>query len=115
MAQQLCSVGWSLDQMIFGTAEWRVPKTPSEQTKRQKGHSFAGFPVDIAVFDNPSHLGDPRHLLFLIECKVPEEQAGVAQLEAYFIGEPHVRLGVWAGRSSSGAPMGRDSRPSRSD
>ena len=104
MAQQLCSVGWSLDQMIFVTAEWRVPKTPSEQTKRQKRHSFAGFPVDIAVFDNPSHLGDPRHLLFLIECKVPEEQAGVAQLEAYFIGEPHVRLGVWANNPDPSAP-----------
>ena len=45
----------------------------------------------------PGHReGDPRHLLFIIECKKPEETSGISQLEAYFVGEPHVQLGIWA-------------------
>jgi type I restriction enzyme M protein len=82
--------------MIFGKSEWRIPKSPSEQTKREKGQSFNGFPVDIAVFDSVKRCGDPHHLLFIIECKQPTEEAGVSQLEAYFVGEPHVHLGIWA-------------------
>jgi type I restriction enzyme M protein len=74
----LVAAGWSLEQIIFGKAEWRVPKSPSEATKREKRTSFQGFPVDIAVFDDPSRVGDPRHLLFLIECKQPNEIAGVS-------------------------------------
>ncbi len=96
LVEYLCGIGWAIEQIIFGKSEWRVPKTPSEQTKREKGQSYSGFPVDIAVFDDPRHIGDFRHLLFLVECKQPNEQAGVSQLEAYFVGEPHVRLGVWA-------------------
>jgi len=99
LVQHLLDLGWKREQIIFGKKEWFVPKTPSEQTKREKRHSFKGFPVDIAVFDSPKTLGDPRHLLFIIECKQPNEQAGVSQLEAYFVGEPHVRLGVWANNS----------------
>lgn len=99
----LCSIGWQIDQIIFGKTEWRVPKSPSELTKRERQQSYQGFPVDIAVFDDPSTVGDPRHLLFIIECKQPNETAGVAQLEAYFVGEPHVRLGIWANDPSAAA------------
>jgi len=91
----LVSRGWKVEQMIFGKTEWRIPKTPSEATKREKGQSFAGFPVDVAVFDGKVHRGDPNHLLFIIECKQPNEKAGVSQLESYFVGEPHASLGVW--------------------
>jgi type I restriction enzyme M protein len=104
LAEHLCGLGWSLDQMIFGRQEWRVPKSPSEQTKRERGQSFSGFPVDIAVFDDAHNLSDPRHLLFLIECKQPNETAGISQLEAYFVGEPHVKLGIWANSSEDSAP-----------
>lgn len=96
LVEYLVSLGWSLDQIIFGKKEWRIPKSPSEQTKREKKQSFKGFPVDIAVFDDPKNIGDPRHLLFIIECKQSSEAAGVSQLEGYFVGEPHVRLGIWA-------------------
>jgi type I restriction enzyme M protein len=92
----LVKVGWHLEQITFGNHEWRVPRSPSEATKREKNQSFNGFPVDIAVFDDPANVGDPRHLLFIIECKQPDEQAGVSQLESYFVGEPHVQLGAWA-------------------
>ena len=49
LVSQLVDAGWSLDQIIFGKSEWRIPKSPSEATKREKGTSFAGFPVDIAA------------------------------------------------------------------
>jgi type I restriction enzyme M protein len=104
LVAQLVESGWHLEQIIFGKAEWRVPKSPSEATKREKHTSFAGFPVDIAVFDDPKNLGDPRHLLFLIECKQSTETAGVSQLESYFVGEPHIQLGVWANDPTPGAP-----------
>ena len=96
LVARLLENGWNLDQIIYGKREWRVPKSPSEATKREKHESFSGFPVDIAVFDDPVHTGDPRHLLFVIECKQPTEDAGVAQLESYFVGEPRAQLGVWA-------------------
>jgi type I restriction enzyme M protein len=106
IVQYLVDQGWHLEQIVFGKKEWLVPKSPSEQTKREKCSSFNGFPVDIAIFDSTKTVGDPRHILFVIECKQPDEQAGVSQLEAYFVGEPHARLGVWANNaepSASGA------------
>ena len=65
LVQHLLTLGWTLDQMVFGKKEWRIPKSPSEATRREKGHSYAGFPVDIAVFDSPKTCGDPAHILFL--------------------------------------------------
>jgi type I restriction enzyme M protein len=105
VVERLCEIGWSLEQIVFGKSEWRVPKSPSEQTKREKGKTFLGFPVDIAVFDDPANTGDPRHLLFMIECKQPNETAGVSQLEGYFVAEPHARLGVWANNAASGSAV----------
>ena len=99
----LVTRGWKIDQMIFGRTEWRIPKTPSEATKREKGQSFAGFPVDVAVFDSAAHRGDPEQLLFIIECKQPNEKAGVSQLESYFVGEPHASLGVWVNNPEASA------------
>ena len=92
----LVEIGWDLEQMVFGKSEWSVPATPSEATRREKGQSFHGFPVDVAVFDDPVNAGDPSHLLILIECKQPTENAGVTQLEAYYTGEPYAILGIWA-------------------
>jgi len=95
LVEHLLSLGWKFGQIIFGKSEWRVPKTPSEATRREKGQSFDGFPVDIAVFDSLRSVGDPKHLLFVIECKQPNETAGVAQLETYLSLEPYARLGIW--------------------
>lgn len=96
LVKYLCDIGWTVDHIIFGKTEWRIPKSPSELTKREKNRSFNGFPVDIAVFDAPENRGDPRHLLFIIECKQSDETSGQSQLEGYFVGEPHARLGIWA-------------------
>ena len=104
LVARLLRNGWNLGQIVYGKKEWRVPKSPSEATKREKHESFSGFPVDIAVFDDPVHAGDPRNLLFMIECKQPTEDAGVAQLESYFVGEPRAQLGVWANNPEPSAP-----------
>lgn len=92
----LVEMGWSLEQMVFGKTEWRVPKTPSDAAKREKGRSFEAFPCDIALFDNPKRVGDPRHLLAIVECKQPHDRDGVDELENYLSREPHAKLGVFA-------------------
>ena len=96
LVSYLVDSGWHLEQIVYGRKEWSIPKSPSEATRREKGQSYSGVPVDIAVFDDPGHVGDPRHLLFIIECKQPTEEAGIAQLESYYVGEPHCILGIWA-------------------
>lgn len=96
LVERLVSNGWKIEQIVYGKNEWKVPKTPSEASKREKGTSFDYFPVDIAVFESPETCGDYRHLLFLIECKQPNIDVGLQQLETYLSLEPHVKLGIWA-------------------
>ena len=81
--------------MIFGHDEWKVPKNPSEASKRESGHSFDYYPVDIAIFDSVENCGDYRHLCIIIECKQPTINAGLQQLETYLSLEPHVQQGIW--------------------
>ena len=64
LVQRLLDKGWRLGQMMFGRTEWRVPKTPSEASKRESGSSYDGFPVDIAVFESEQTCGDYRHLYY---------------------------------------------------
>lgn len=96
LVERLIVNGWAFEQIVFGKNEWKVPKTPSEASKREKGTSFDYFPVDIAVFDSPETCGDYRHILFVIECKQPDIDVGLQQLETYLSLEPHVKLGIWA-------------------
>ena len=103
LVECLVSLGWSLEQIWYGKKEWMIPKNPSEATKRQKGESFDFFPIDIAVFDDPKHSGNYRHLLFVIECKQPTEEAGLQQMECYIGLEPHVKLGIWANSAKKSA------------
>lgn len=100
----LRSMGWNLDQLEFGTREWRVPKAPSEATKRERGNSFEGFPCDVAVFDSAARKGDPQHLLIIVEAKTSDETVGVAQLETYMALEPYARVGVWVNDADPSAP-----------
>ena len=96
IVERLVNLGWNQNQIIFGKNEWKIPKTPSEASKREKNTSFDYFPVDIAVFDSVETTGDYRHLLFIIECKQPDIDVGLQQLETYLGLEPHVKLGIWA-------------------
>jgi type I restriction enzyme M protein len=104
LVQRLVDAGWKLDQMEFGKREWLVPKSPSEASKREKGKSFRGFPVDIALFESPATRGDYKSLVFVIECKKPDETSGLEQLDIYLGREPHVALGVWANSAEPSAP-----------
>lgn len=101
VVQYLTTIGWRLDQMQFGRREWRVPRNPSQASVRDQGQSYEGFPVDIAIFDSPERLGDPHHLLVIIETKTSDDETGVNQLETYIGLEPHTKVGVW---SNSGDP-----------
>ena len=105
LVEILVSKGWNLKQIIFGKKEWKVPKTPSETSKREAGRSFAGFPVDIAVFDSVENANDYRHLLFIIECKKPGIEVGQEQLETYLSLEPHAKLGVVANNAEKGSKV----------
>lgn len=93
----LLEKGYSLEHIRFGKKEWRVPKSPAEAAKREKGHRYEGFPVDIAIFDpGPDRRSAPR---IIIETKRPEEEAGVEQLKTYLGLEPEAKLGVWTNSS----------------
>lgn len=98
--QALLKLGWMRDQVQCPSPEsndkeWRVPKSPSESAKREKGHSYNGFPVDMAIFDSVEGRGDWRHCKIIIECKEPSESSGISELETYMGLEPKVRMGVW--------------------
>jgi type I restriction enzyme M protein len=94
LVQRLLDAGWDLDQIVFGKREYRVPKSPSEAAKREKGRSFVAFPVDIAVFEKPALAEDYRALVFVVECKRPDETSGLEELDTYLGREPHLRLGI---------------------
>lgn len=104
LVERLCSFGWNLDQIVFGKNQWLVPKTISAAKSREKGRSFASLPCDIAIFDSPQHVGNPRHLIIIIECKQPTEKAGVAQLQKILSIESHAKLGVWINNADPTAP-----------
>ncbi len=80
-------LGWNPRQMM-ARPQWRVPKSPS-------GSRTAGYPCDIAIFDSPEHVGDPRHVRVLCECKAPNIDEGIDQLKTYLSLEPEARLGIW--------------------
>ena len=65
---KLVEMGWKKEQIVY-KPEWQVPATPSEATKREKGVSFKGYPVDIAIFDSPSNVGNYRHIEIIVETK----------------------------------------------
>ncbi|EJB8536920.1 N-6 DNA methylase [Acinetobacter baumannii] len=94
LVDKLIKLGWDKNQLQF-SPEWKVPQSPSEASKRELGHSFRGFPIDIAIFDHPSHLGDYEHLQIIIETKAPNKTEGINQLKIYMSLEPHVLLGIW--------------------
>jgi len=102
LIDKLVALGWHKDQILWDP-EWKVPKTPSDATKREEGKSFAGFPVDIALFETPERRGDREYVKVLIETKAPDIEAGISQLETYMSLEPRVRLGIWTNGSKNAA------------
>ena len=98
LIDKLIELGWSESQIQY-KPEWRVPKTPSEASKRELGNSFKSFPVDVAIFSEPKEFGNWEQLKILIETKSPDITTGLNQLEIYLSLEPRVFLGVWTNGS----------------
>lgn len=92
--RKLTGLGWDLGQLQW-KPEWRVPQSPHEAWKREDGNSFAGWPVDLAIFDDVAHAGDWQHLLIICEFKAPNIRSGISQLELYLAREPRARMGYW--------------------
>lgn len=80
-------LGWDPKQ-IMTRPQWRVPKLPS-------GARSSGYPIDIAIFESASHVGDPDYVRIIVECKAPDEEKGISQLKTYLTLEPEARLGIW--------------------
>jgi type I restriction enzyme M protein len=95
LLEELERLGWEKNQMQF-EPEWKVPKTPSDASKREAGQSFQGFPVDIAIFDSSSNLGNYEHIKIIVETKAPDIDEGINQLKIYMGLEPHTLLGIWS-------------------
>ena len=93
-------LGWT-DRQIQWQPEWRVPKAPSEASKREAGHSFAGWPVDLALFEDPEAPADWQNILALFEFKAPNLREGTSQLETYLAREARARFGVWSNGTES--------------
>lgn len=95
LVAELERIGWDKNQIQY-QPEWKVPKSPCEASKREAGQGFQGFPVDIAIFDNPSNLGNYENIQIIIETKAPNIEEGINQLKIYMSLEPHALLGVWS-------------------
>lgn len=105
---ELVSNGWSRSSIICPSpdssdSEWRVPKAPHEASKRELGRSFAGYPVDLAIFDSDEHTGEWDHILAILEFKQPDIDAGINQLMIYMSLEPIARYGYWTNGVDSAA------------
>lgn len=102
LIDNLVKLGWKETQIQYDP-EWRVPKSPSEASKREVHKSFNGFPVDVAIFDSPENYGDWEHLSIIIETKEPNRNDGISQLEIYMSLEPRVLVGYWTNGNDTAA------------
>lgn len=93
-------LGWS-DRQMQWQPEWRVPQAPNEASKREGGHGFAGWPVDLVLFEDPDAPLDWQNVLALFEFKAPNLTEGISQLETYLAREPRARFGVWSNGTAS--------------
>ncbi|MFB7169464.1 restriction endonuclease subunit M [Streptomyces sp. NPDC056254] len=93
----LKKLGWKETQL---QKEWRVPDTPHDLTKRERGQSFeACGRADLAAFADDS--GESHALQVLFEFKAPSISEGKEQLMRYLASEPVVRMGYWTNGNES--------------
>ncbi|MGW4741330.1 HsdM family class I SAM-dependent methyltransferase [Nocardia xishanensis] len=93
--QQLTEAGWDQGQLRW-KPEWRVPQSPHDAARREIGKSFAGWPVDLVIFDDIRNAGQWEHVLVICEFKAPTLANGISQLEMYLAREPRARMGYWS-------------------
>ena len=98
---ELKRLGWK-DSRLQWKPEWRVPGTPHDLTKRERGQKFAACGrADLVAFADDS--GQPHALQVIFEFKEPSIEAGRQQLQRYLASEPVVRLGYWTNVAKSRA------------
>ena len=96
---ELKRLGWK-DSRLQWKPEWRVPGTPHDLTKRERGQKFAACGrADLVAFADDS--GQPHALQVIFEFKEPSIEAGRQQLQRYLASEPVVRLGYWTNGTKS--------------
>lgn len=97
--KELKKLGWK-DSRLQWSPEWRVPSTPHDLTKRERGQSFeACGRADLVAFADDS--GEPHALQVIFEFKEPNISKGSLQLKRYLASEPVVKLGYWTNGEES--------------
>jgi len=95
----LKNLGWKEAQLQW-RPEWRVPASPHDLTKRERGQSFRSLGrADLAAFADDSR--EPHALQILFEFKAPSIAEGKEQLKSYLAMEPVVRMGYWTNGNES--------------
>jgi hypothetical protein len=94
---QLKALGWK-DTRLQWKPEWRVPDTPHDLTKRERGQSYkACGKADLVAFADDS--GEAHALQVIFEFKEPTIDKGRLQLMRYLSNEPVARVGFWTNGS----------------
>ena len=89
--EKLTRLGWKENRLH---KEWRVPDTPHDLTKRERGQSYSTCGrADLVTFADDS--GQPYALQVIFEFKEPTIDKGRQQLIRYLASEPVVRMGYW--------------------
>ena len=94
LVDKLRSLGWSAKQIQWDP-EWRVPRNPSDHSRREAGQAYTGFPVDIIIWESEALREDPEGALVIFETKKPTAQEGRRQLENYLSLEYTAKMGFW--------------------
>lgn len=90
---ELRRLGWPEDRLQW-KPEWRVPSTPHDLTKRERGQSFAICGTcDLVAFADASR--ETHALQVIFEFKAPTIDKGRDQLVRYLASEPMAKLGYW--------------------
>jgi type I restriction enzyme M protein len=96
---ELKRLGWKESRLQW-SPEWRVPDTPHDLTKRERGQSFKTCgQADLVAFADDS--AQPHALQIIFEFKEPTIEQGRDQLTRYLASEPVVRMGYWTNGISS--------------
>lgn len=99
VVDELKRLGWK-DNRLRWAPEWRVPATPHDLTKRERGQSYKSCGrCDLVAFADES--GQPHALQVIFEFKAPTIDKGRDQLMRYLASEPVVRMGYWTNGASS--------------
>jgi len=97
--KKLKKLGWKESRLQW-KPEWRVPDTPHDLTKRERGQRFkACGRADLVAFADDS--GEPHALQIIFEFKEPTIDKGLQQLQRYLASEPVVRMGYWTNGTDS--------------